>query len=145
VRGGRIVARSRGILGAPKATTALDVDRFVPSDWAQLEAAGAISHLHIGYGELRDKLTARAALKVGDPAAAPNDTFIDLYAALVTPAGIGINLLGETWYAQYTAGRGINEQMILIAANSPYSFLGPDWEHADLIGPIELMQGERAI
>jgi transcriptional regulator of nitric oxide reductase len=54
-------------------------------------------------------------------------------------------LLAETWYAQYTAGRGINEQMILIAANSPYSFLGPDWEHAGLIGPIELMQGERAI
>jgi NosR/NirI family nitrous oxide reductase transcriptional regulator len=145
VRGGRIVARSRGILEAPKTTTALDVDRFVPADWTQLEAVGAISHLHVGYGELRDKLTARAALKVGDPAAAPSDTFIDLYAALVTPAGIGINVLGETWYAQYTAGRGINEQMILIAANSPYSFLGPDWEHADLIGPIELVQGERAI
>ena len=55
---------------------------------------------------------------MGDPQAAPSDTFLDLYAALVTPAGIGINLLGETWYAQYTAGRGIDEQMILIAANS---------------------------
>ena len=35
--------------------------------------------------------------------------------------------------------------MILIAANSPYSFLGPDWEHADLIGPIELLQGDRVM
>jgi hypothetical protein len=43
VRGGRIVARSRGILGGPKATTALDIDRFAPADWTQLEAVGAIS------------------------------------------------------------------------------------------------------
>src|SRR5271166_590627 len=145
VRGGRIVARSRGILGAPKAGPALDIDRFTPADWTQLETTGAISHLHVGYGELRDKLTARAVLKIGDPSATPSDTFIDLYAALVTPAGIGINVLGETWYAQYTAGRGVNEQMILIAANSAYSFLGPDWEHADLIGPIELLQGDRVM
>ena len=145
VRGGRIVARSRGILSAPKTGTALDIDRFMPADWTQLETTGAISHLHVGYGELRDKLTARAALKIGDPSATPSDTFIDLYAALVTPAGIGINVLGETWYAQYTAGRGINEQMILIAANSAYSFLGPDWEHADLIGPIELLQADRVM
>ena len=145
VRGGRIVARSRGILGAPKTGTALDIDRFAPADWAQLEATGAVAHLHLGYGELRDKLSARAAFKLGDPQAAPSDAFLDLYAALVTPAGIGINLLGETWYAQYTAGRGINEQMILIAANSPYSFLGSDWEHADVIAPIELVQDERTI
>ena len=145
VRGGRIVARSRGILGAPKTSTTLDIDRFAPADWSQLEAAGAIGHLRVGYSELRDKLSARAAAKIGDLGAAPSDTFIDLYAALVTPAGIGINVLGETWYAQYTAGRGANEQMILIAANSPYSFLGPDWEHADLIGPIELLQGERVM
>jgi len=145
VRGGRIVARSRGILGAPKTSTTLDIDRFAPADWTQLEAAGAIGHLRVGYSELRDKLSARAAVKIGDPGAAPSDTFIDLYAALVTPAGIGINVLGETWYAQYTAGRGANEQMILIAANSPYSFLGPDWEHADLIGPIELIQGDRVM
>src|SRR5499427_4624120 len=145
VRGGRVVARSRGILGAPKTGAELDIDRFAPADWAQLEATGAVSHLHLSYAELRDKLSVRASAKVGDPQAAPSDTFLDLYAALVTPAGIGINLLGETWYAQYTAGRGIDEQMILIAANSPYSFLGSDWEHADAIVPIQVVQGDRTI
>ncbi len=145
VRGGRIVARSRGILGAPKIGAALDIDRFAPADWAQLEASGALAHLHLDYAALRDKISVRASGKVGDPQAAPGDTFLDLYAALVTPAGIGINLLGETWYAQYTAGRGIDEQMILIAANGPYSFLGPDWEHADAIAPIQVVQGDRTI
>jgi NosR/NirI family nitrous oxide reductase transcriptional regulator len=111
IRGGRIVARSRAILGAPKAGAALDIDRFAPADWAQLETTGALAHLHLDYAGLRDKISMRASGKVGDPQAAPGDTFLDLYAALVTPAGIGINLLGETWYAQYTAGRGIDEQM----------------------------------
>jgi NosR/NirI family transcriptional regulator, nitrous oxide reductase regulator len=145
VRGGRIVARSRGILGAPKTGAALDVDRFAPADWAELETAGALAHLHLDYAALRDKLSVRASAKLGDPQAAPGDTFLDLYAALVTPAGIGINLLGETWYAQYTAGRGIDEQIILIAANGPYSFLGSDWEHADAIAPIQLVQRERTV
>jgi NosR/NirI family nitrous oxide reductase transcriptional regulator len=135
VRGGRIVARSRGILGAPNTGAVLDIDRFAPADWAQLEASGALAHLHLDYATLRDKISVRASDKIGDPRAAPGDTFLDLYAALVTPAGIGINLLSETWYAQYTAGRGVDEQMILIAANGPYSFLGADWEHADAITP----------
>lgn len=148
VRGARIVARSRGVLAPPQAGTArLDVDRFAPADWPALEAAHAIAHLHLTYGEARAKLPGgRAAqLALGDPAAGPDDTFLDLYVALVTPAGIGVNLLGQTWYDQYTAGRGIDDQFILIVANGAYSFLGDDWEHADVLQRIELVQGDRTI
>lgn len=150
VRGGRIVARSRGILIPPRLGKArLDVDRFAPADWPALEAAGAISHLRLSYGEVRAKLKESGAVKpaAGDPAAGPADPFLDLYVALVTPAGIGINALGETWYGEYTAGRGIDDQLLLIAANGPfaYSFLGDDWEHADIVAPIELVQGDKTI
>jgi len=148
VRGARIVARSRGIIAAPKAGTAhLDVDSFAPADWPALEAAGAIAHLHLAYGEVRERLVANGAAKLalGDATAAPRDTFLDLYVALVTPAGIGINILGKTWYDQYTAGRAIDDQMILIAANGPYSFLGEDWEHAAVISRLELVQRDKTI
>jgi NosR/NirI family nitrous oxide reductase transcriptional regulator len=148
VRGARIVARSRGILAAPTAGAAhLDIDRFAPADWPALAAAGAIAHLHLSYGEVRAKLAGSAAarLAVGDPAAAPSDAFLDLFVALATPAGIGINILGKTWYDQYAAGRGIDDQLILIAANGPVSFLGEDWEHAETIRTIELVQGDRTI
>jgi NosR/NirI family transcriptional regulator, nitrous oxide reductase regulator len=146
VRGARIVARSRGILAKSGAGMArLDVDRFAPADWPALEATGAIAHLHLSYGDIRTQLAGGGRLVLGDSAAAPGDAFLDLYVALVTPAGIGINVLGQTWYDQYTAGRGIDDQIILIAANGPYSVLGEDWEHADAIRRIELVQGEKTI
>lgn len=150
MRGARIVARSRGILASVKTGKArLDVDRFAPADWPTLEAAGAIAHLHLAYGELRDKLRESGAASpvAGDRAAQPVDAFLDLYVALATPAGIGINLLGETWYGQYTIDRSVDDQLILIAANGPFAFsvLGEDWEHEDIVGSIELVQGEKTI
>jgi NosR/NirI family transcriptional regulator, nitrous oxide reductase regulator len=146
VRGGRIVARSRGILSAPNGGKAhLDVDRFAPADWAALEASGAIGHLHLSYGDVRAKIAARAAGRLGDPAARPEEPFLDLYVALATPAGIGINILGETWYSQYTTGRSMGDQLVLIAAKGAYSFLGSDWEHADVLDRLQLVQGEKTI
>jgi NosR/NirI family nitrous oxide reductase transcriptional regulator len=149
VRGARVVARSRGILPAPAAGKArLDVDRFAPADWPALEGEGSVAHLHLSYAEVRAKAAESGARKLvaGDAAARPQDSFADLYVALVTPANIGINLLDETWYGQYTAGRGIDDQLILIAGNGPYSFLlGPDWEHDEVVGPVELVQGDKTI
>ncbi len=148
IRGARIVARSRGLLPSVKTRTArLDVDRFAPADWPALEAMGAIGHLHLTYGEAQAKLAERGASKPrgAKPTAAPGDGFIDLYIALVTPAGIGINTLGKTWYNQYTAGRGVDDQIMLIAANGDYSILGEGWEQAEFLDRIEIVQGSRTI
>jgi NosR/NirI family transcriptional regulator, nitrous oxide reductase regulator len=146
IRGARIVARSRGILASAQAARAhLDVDQFTPATWPELEASGAIGHLRLRYADIRAKFPDGSAAKLGDPAAASSDTFLDFYVALITPAGIGINLLGETWFAQYTAGRGINDELILIAANAPHSLLGDDWEHADTIGSIQFVQADKTL
>jgi NosR/NirI family transcriptional regulator, nitrous oxide reductase regulator len=146
IRGARIVARSRGILASAQAAPAhLDVDRFAPAAWPELEASGAIGHLHLRYGDVRAKFPDNSTAKLGDPAAGSSDTFLDLYIALITPAGIGINLLGDTWFGQYTADRGINDNLILVAANAPYSLLGDDWEHADTIGSIQFVQADKTL
>jgi NosR/NirI family nitrous oxide reductase transcriptional regulator len=148
VRGARIVGRSRGILSPVGARTSrLDVDRFAPADWPELEAAGAIGHLRVRYGDVIDKLGETGAAKAarGTAAAAPDAVLIDFYVALLTPAGIGVNILGKTWYDQYTAGRSIDDQIILLAANGAYSFLGDDWERADVLDRVEIVQGERTI
>lgn len=148
IRGGRIVARSRGILPTPRNRAAIvDLDRFSPAEWASLEASGAIAHLHLTYKDVLSRLGEHGANQIvgGDDSAGPEDTFLDLYVALVTPAGIGVNVLGKTWYDQYTAGRGIDDQLLLIAANGSYSVLGEDWEHADAIASIELVQSEKTL
>jgi NosR/NirI family nitrous oxide reductase transcriptional regulator len=150
VRGARIVARSRGILAsANRRSSRIDVDRFEPADWKALEATGAVAHLHLATKDVLGKLRERGATRIagGDRTAGAEDPFLDLYVALLTPAGIGINILGTQWYNRYmyTAGRGVDDQILLIAANGRFSVLGADWEHADTIAPLELVQGEKTV
>jgi NosR/NirI family nitrous oxide reductase transcriptional regulator len=146
VRGARIVARSRGILLAPVGTRAarLDVDRFAAADWPKLEAAGAIGHLRLRNRDAALKLGAAGAAG-GNPRATPDAVFVDLYVALLTPAGIGVNILGKTWYDQYTAGRGIDDQIMLLAANGAYPLLGDGWEKSEVLDRVEIVQGDRTI
>lgn len=146
VRGARIVARSRGILPATGQRSRVDLDRFAFADWPALEKAEAIAHLHLTYGDVLQKLREHGATGLaGNGAMNPGDSFLDFYVALVTPAGIGINLLGKSWYDQYSAGRGIDDQILLVAANGRTSILGEDWRHADPIASIELVQREKTI
>jgi NosR/NirI family transcriptional regulator, nitrous oxide reductase regulator len=61
VRGARIIGRSRGILPSVGTSAAhLDLDRFAPADWPELEAAGAIAHLRILSRDATDKLGDRS-------------------------------------------------------------------------------------
>ncbi|HYM01978.1 MAG TPA: 4Fe-4S binding protein [Stellaceae bacterium] len=147
IRGARIVARSRGLLRPTETAARLDIDRFEPAAWPALEAAGAVAHLKVPYGDLQAAMREKGitALPGADRAAAPDTPFLDLYAALVTPAGIGVNVLGDTWYSQYTAGRGLGDQLILIAAKSPVSILDADWEQAEHLSRLEIVQGEKTI
>ena len=145
VRGARIIARSRGILPPVGTRTArLDVDRFAPADWPELEAAGAVGHLRVLNQDVTDKLGEAGAAKGagGNPAPAPDAVVVDLYVALLTPAGIGVNILGKTWYDQYTAGRGVDDQIMLLAANGAYSFLGDGWEHGDVLDRVAALRRE---
>ncbi len=148
VRGARIIARNRGIL-PPVGTRAarLDVDRFAAADWPKLEAAGAIGHLRVRNRDAAAKLgeVGAAADARGNPRAAPDAVFIDFYVALLTPAGIGVNILGKPWYDQYTTGRDVDDQLMLLAAKGSYSFLGDGWEQRDVLDRVEIVQGNRTI
>lgn len=150
LRGARLVARSRGILtSGSRRLGRVDLDRFEPATWKALETAGAIARLHLTYQDVLGKLRDRGATRIvgGDRMARPDDPFLDLYVALLTPAGIGINILDRMWYANaiYAAGRGADAQILLIAANARLPLLVPNSEHADTIAPIEVVQGNKTI
>jgi NosR/NirI family nitrous oxide reductase transcriptional regulator len=147
VRGARIVARSQGILSSTRGRSGrVDLDRFDPADWNALLADGAVGHLHLSYKNVLEKLQAQGATRItGETSRTDsNDTFLDLYFALLTPANIGINILGTTWYDKYryTTGHGVDDQMLLIAASGHFSILGSDPDQA---GKIELVQGDKTI
>jgi transcriptional regulator of nitric oxide reductase len=147
VRGARIVARTRGILPPVGTRTGrLDVDRFAPADWPALEAEGAIAHLQIHRRDLADTPDKRPQAVAGaTPGSAADAVVGDVYVALLTPAGIGVNILGKTWYGQYTAGRGIDDQILLIATSGSYSFLGDGWEQREHLDRVQITQDEKAI
>jgi NosR/NirI family nitrous oxide reductase transcriptional regulator len=146
VRGARIVARDRAIL-PPGRRRRIDLDRFAAADWHALETGGAIAHLHLTYRDVRAGLRQHGAIQIegDDGIALPDSPFLDLYVALLTPAGIGINLLGKTWYDQYSAGRRADDQMLLVAVVSSNSLFSADSEHADAMLPLELVQHDKTI
>ncbi len=148
IRAARLVARSRGIrltAEAPGAT--LDLEVYEPRDWQGLLDEGALSRLHL---TMADVAVAFAAI---DGAKAPRkvrlspdeDLFVDLYAGLMSPAGIGINVLGRTWYDQYSSGRGIDDLILFVATNGYYRFQDFDADAAGKFARLRLFQGDREI
>src|SRR5207245_1176057 len=45
----------------------------------------------------------------------------------------------------YTAGRGVDDQIMLIAASGGYSFLGDGWEHAEALDRVQIVQGDKTV
>jgi len=90
LRSARAVARSRGILGAGKST--IDIDRFVPETWPALVADGSIRRLGVTIGELQARFAAgnRRYFPTDVAPTDPNAPFLELFAALATPARVGL-------------------------------------------------------
>ena len=70
---------------------------------------------------------------------------MDLYAGLISPAGIGMNVLGRTWYDQYVSGRNIDDMILLVASNGFYQFQDTAVDEAEKFSRIRLMQDGKEI
>lgn len=139
MRSARAVARSRGILDAGAGAATLDTEFHEPADWAALLADGSVARLSLAN---RDVAAVAAGAVSPDR---PQDVFIDLFAALATPARIGRNLLGDRDYARLMNGLEAGDQAILIAANGLFSFKGTAFGRTGTFDRIQIVQGERTI
>ena len=145
MRAARAVARSRGIIegGSVKANT-LDLDSFEEADWQTLVAGGAVTRLFLRNREVDDGFVSQSG-RAAPPVTArePRDKFITLYAALLTPAGIGQNLLGFAPYSELSAELKPGDQALLIAAQGLYSFKGWAWrKKGGVFDRLQLVQGQ---
>ena len=138
LRSARAVARSRGIGTTPGAGGAIDLDRFEARDFDALREEGAVAQLRLTGSDV-------ARRRGDDPAVPAEILFIDLHAALATPAGIGRNLLGDRQFNDLVGRLADGEQAVLLAANGLYSFKGSGFTRSGRFDRIRIVQGERTI
>ena len=137
LRSARAVAISRGLLGEPAQPGEIDRTSFAAKDWQQLLDEGAIAVRRVTHGEV--------ARSLGLTGREPGGSFIDLYAALLTPPMIGQNLLGRRAFEQLGGRLAADEHAVLIAASGLYSFKGTAWRQTGVFDRVQLVQGTRTI
>ena len=121
----RLVLRSR--VARPQVSQpTLDLEGFQLTSWEQLLAQGAIVTRRVTSKEMKDLLTKADAAqgKLDEDLGKPDDVYIEFMAGLFTPAGIGRNLLGSRPYDDYMQRMPRGAQVIAIASNGPYDFMG---------------------
>ncbi|WP_430795400.1 4Fe-4S binding protein [Achromobacter spanius] len=147
------VARAHGIdkAGAPRqaapaaATRVLDDAQNGVQSWQELLDSGAVKNLRLTLADVN-----QAFLRSGRKDAAehgegePDDTFIDLYAALVSAPAIGRSLLGDIGWQRLKERLKPGQQAVLVAGNGLYSFKGSGYVRGGIFDRIEVIQDEGA-
>lgn len=149
IRSGIRVARSLGLGGLALAEDTgprfeLNLEAGAADDWFTLVGDGTVRRMTLDVGQvneafaaMEDERAARRALT--EPT---EETFIDLYAALVSHPSIGRMLLGDAEYANLEAWLEEGEQAILVMGRGMYSFKGSGYVRGGLFDRIALIQGD---
>ena len=155
VRSARIITaemkKNGGTSTSTSATTAaqtrphrlLNMDKQDVLSWDELLKQNAVQKLHISIGE------ANKLLVDSNPAAAekpqegnPDDTFIDLYTAVVSQPSIGKSLLGEQGFKDLQAHLKPNQSAIIVAGEGVYSWKGSGYVRGGIFDRIEVIQND---
>ncbi|MBT3789225.1 MAG: regulatory protein NosR [Alphaproteobacteria bacterium] len=146
LRAARAVAGNRGIIElASNNAPRLDLETFAAQNWPSLEKTGAVQKLVLSNRDVDDAYVrqyGRAVKAIG--AVEPDQNFISLYTALMTPAGIGQNLLGFAEFSQLRNSLSPGDQVILVASKGLYSFKGLKWRKRNgWFDRLQLIQGDK--
>ncbi len=153
VRSGLKVARALGLGGlAPDAAPAgpvfeLNPEAVAAPDWMTLEGDGTLRRLSLDVGQVN---AAFAAL--GDPRAtaralteAPETTFIEMQAALVSHPAIARAILGEGEANNLTGWLQPGENAIAVVGRGIYSFKGSGYVRGGIFDRIVLIQDDVSV
>ncbi len=147
MRSSQVVGRQLGIgqpavAPQPAERRAIDMNQQGVSSWDELLQSGAVQRLHISVSDINTTFdqSGRTDAAAHPQAGAPDDTFIDLYAALVSVPSIGRSLLGETEYHYLQQRLQPGQQAMLILGNGMYSFKGSGYVRGGIFDRIEVIQ-----
>ncbi|WP_036270321.1 NosR/NirI family protein [Methylobacterium sp. WSM2598] len=143
IKSGRLGgAAGAGAAAAATVTKTVDMDRSEVKDWQTLLGDGSIRRLHLSVADINEAFakSGNAAAASHPEPGAPDDTFIDLYVALVSVPTIGRSLLGEDGYARLRSQLRPGQQAIVVAGEGAYSFKGAAYVRGGIFDRIELLQ-----
>ncbi|HVY05663.1 MAG TPA: 4Fe-4S binding protein [Burkholderiales bacterium] len=125
VQSARLVAHSRGLTHGSSSAGMVDTTSFKPMTWDELIAAGAIGRMQV----------------TGGGNAGSEEVVLDLYAAVVTPASIGRNLLGAMRYGENVTPYSPQDLAVLVMGKGAYSFVGTKVFETGTFDRIRIEQG----
>ena len=100
----------------------IDLDGFAPLTWTEMLDGQSLARLHLTNAAVRAAFAKSSAVPPAN-LGEPDETFIDLYATLATPRGIGENVLGNL-YKREIGRTDDGGQILFLASLGPYSFRG---------------------
>jgi NosR/NirI family nitrous oxide reductase transcriptional regulator len=116
-------------------------------DWPALLTDGSAQQLALTLEQVNTAFEAS-----GDQLAAerpeqgvPDESFIELYAAVVSIPAIGRSMLGEAEYRNLTQRLEPGQQAILLAGDGRYSFKGSGYVRGGIFDRFQLVQGDASI
>ena len=153
VRAGLKVARALGLggLAADAADTGpkfeLNPDATAAPDWMTLEGDGTLRRLALDVGQVNAAFDA-----LGDPRAteralteAPETTFIEMQAALVSHPAIAKSLLGDATANNLATWLAEGDNAIAIVGRGLYSFKGSGYVRGGIFDRIVLIQDDVSV
>ena len=125
----------------------IDPDAIAAPDWFTLLGDGTVRRMTLDVAQVNAAFAAmpdpRAATR---PEEGPDDdTFIDLYATLVSIPAIGDAVLEPGDAQSLRALIGAGDHAILVAARGRYSFKGSGYVRGGIFDRIQLIQGDIAV
>jgi len=125
----------------------IDPAQTTRQDWLTLLGDGSVRRLRLKVSDV-NAAYAKAGhgnAMVPPDEAKPNDTFIELYVALVSIPSVGRSLLGEAEYNNLLKRLKPAEQAILLAGNGLYSFKGSGYVRGGIFDRIQLIQRDISV
>jgi NosR/NirI family nitrous oxide reductase transcriptional regulator len=152
-RSGIKVARELGLGGlavaAPPTGPQFEVnpDATAPTDWMTLEGDGTLRRLSLDVGQINAAFAAMEDVRAGQRplTEAPETTFIEMQAALVSPPGIARSFLGEAEAANLADWLDPGEHAVAIVGRGIYSFKGSGYVRGGIFDRIVLIQDDISV
>ncbi|UOO83185.1 NosR/NirI family protein [Uruburuella testudinis] len=114
--------------------------------WQALLNEGAIARLHMTVADVNKAFAAggKAGAAAHPEKGADDDTFVDLYTALVSQPAIGKSLLGEAGWNDLQGRLKPGQQAVVVAGEGRYSFKGSGYVRGGIFDRIEVVQGDES-